>query len=180
MHATPTLPSDLPTPYQLPVPRSAALTPASLALKNTFWPTVFAPRRKGEPEDWTRARAHWACTAMTRVLQEAHAARATGEVPSYYFLISPPLVSDVPALSSPSRRTYPHLPKSPNDRRTSHTTRVSRQYTRCGTPCSTLCARSPTRLPLLLHPLLSHRRCRYRRWRPLLTARARARAQLLA
>lgn len=76
----PTPPTDLPPPYQLPVPRSAALTPASLALKNTFWPTVFAPRRKGEPEDWTRARAHWACAAMARVVQEAHAARAAGEV----------------------------------------------------------------------------------------------------
>ncbi|KAN0124665.1 hypothetical protein V8E53_015701 [Lactarius tabidus] len=88
----PTLPTDtdLPPPYQLPVPRSAALTPASLALKNTFWPTVFAPRRKGEPEDWTRARAHWACAAMARVIQEAHAARAAGELPIASYVPAPP------------------------------------------------------------------------------------------
>ncbi|KAF8272827.1 hypothetical protein EI94DRAFT_1826683 [Lactarius quietus] len=79
-----------PPPYQLPVPRSAALTPASLALKNTLWPTVFAPRRKGEPEDWTRARAHWACAAMTRVVQVAHAARAAGELPIASYVPAPP------------------------------------------------------------------------------------------
>jgi tRNA-specific adenosine deaminase 3 len=71
---------DLPPPYQLTVPRSAALTPTSLALKNALWPTVFAPRRKGEPEDWSRARAQWACAAMVRVVEEARAACAAGEV----------------------------------------------------------------------------------------------------
>jgi tRNA-specific adenosine deaminase 3 len=78
----PTLPSDLApsAPYLLAVPRSAALTPASLVLKNALWPTVFAPRRKGEPEDWSRARAQWACAAMTRVVEEARAARAEGQV----------------------------------------------------------------------------------------------------
>lgn len=86
----PMLPADLPPPYQLPVPRSAALTPASLALKNALWPTVFAPRRKGEPEDWTRARAHWACAAMARVVQEAHAARAAGELPIASYVPAPP------------------------------------------------------------------------------------------
>ncbi|KAI9465019.1 hypothetical protein BJY52DRAFT_1209858 [Lactarius psammicola] len=86
----PTLPTDLPPPYQLPVPRSAALTPASLALKNALWPTVFAPRRKGEPEDWTRARAHWACAAMARVVQEAHAAHAAGELPIASYVPAPP------------------------------------------------------------------------------------------
>lgn len=86
----PTLPTDLPAPYQLPVPRSAALTPASLALKSALWPTVFAPRRKGEPEDWTRARAHWASAAMARVVQEAQAARAAGELPIVSYVPAPP------------------------------------------------------------------------------------------
>ncbi|KAI0290872.1 hypothetical protein BC826DRAFT_1024648, partial [Russula brevipes] len=78
----PTLPPDLApaAPYRLAVPRSAALTPASLVLKNALWPTVFAPRRKGEPEDWSRARAQWARAAMTRVVEEARAARVEGEV----------------------------------------------------------------------------------------------------
>ncbi|KAH9038244.1 hypothetical protein EDB85DRAFT_1934288 [Lactarius pseudohatsudake] len=93
----PMLPADLPPPYQLPVPRSAALTPASLALKNALWPTVFAPRRKGEPEDWTRARAHWACAAMARVVQEAHAARASGELPIASYVPAPPDESTWPS-----------------------------------------------------------------------------------
>jgi tRNA-specific adenosine deaminase 3 len=93
---TPDLPQDLDLdlapPYQLAVPRSAALTPTSLALKNALWPTVFAPRRKGEPEDWSRARAQWACAAMLRVVEEARAARATGEVGTQYSIFcSPPL-----------------------------------------------------------------------------------------
>jgi hypothetical protein len=84
-NTSPTVPDlppilDLAPPYQLTVPRSAALTPISLALKNALWPTVFAPRRKGEPEDWTRARAQWAFAAMLRVVEEARAARAAGEV----------------------------------------------------------------------------------------------------
>ncbi|KAF8465213.1 cytidine deaminase-like protein [Russula ochroleuca] len=88
----PELPSDLDlaAPYQLAVPRSAALTPTSLALKNALWPTVFAPRRKGEPEDWSRARAQWACAAMVRVVEEARAARAAGELPIASYVPAPP------------------------------------------------------------------------------------------
>ncbi|KAH9999627.1 cytidine deaminase-like protein [Russula compacta] len=81
---------DLAPPYQLTVPRSAALTSVSLALKNTLWPTVFAPRRKGEPEDWNRARAQWACAAMARVVEEARAARAAGELPIASYVPAPP------------------------------------------------------------------------------------------
>ncbi|OSX60030.1 hypothetical protein POSPLADRAFT_1149659 [Postia placenta MAD-698-R-SB12] len=71
----------LPAPYTLLVPRSAALTQTSLQLKNTLWPTVYAPRRKHEAEPWARARVQWACAAMRRVVQEARAARARGELP---------------------------------------------------------------------------------------------------
>ncbi|KAI0301142.1 hypothetical protein B0F90DRAFT_1810171 [Multifurca ochricompacta] len=107
-HTAPELPPDFATPYQLTVPRSAALTPASLALKNTLWPTVFAPRRKGEPEDWSRARVHWACTAMARVVQEAHAAHSAGEVWTFENLISRlPIASYVPApLEEPTWPSY--------------------------------------------------------------------------
>ena len=129
---------------------------------------------------------------MARVVQEAHAARAAGEV-----RLSSPLPLSYPvwsliisrALSSPSRRTCLRRPKSPHGRRTSHMTRASRLCTRCGTRCSTSCARSPIRLPSLplvapfLYPQLRHRRfhrpCRYQHQRPLLTVRARAQAQLL-
>ncbi|KAH9160662.1 cytidine deaminase-like protein [Lactarius sanguifluus] len=80
--------SPRPTNYQSRAAQRS--TPASLALKNALWPTVFAPRRKGEPEDWTRARAHWACAAMARVVQEAHAARAAGELPIASYVPAPP------------------------------------------------------------------------------------------
>ncbi|KAN0087432.1 hypothetical protein V8E55_006053 [Tylopilus felleus] len=65
----PTLPPEPPLepPYQLPVPRHPALTSTSLSLKNTFWPTVFAPKRKWEPEPWTRARVRWASDAVRRL-----------------------------------------------------------------------------------------------------------------
>ncbi|KAF8550825.1 hypothetical protein OG21DRAFT_1513562 [Imleria badia] len=65
----PALPPEpqLDPPYQLPVPRHPALTPTSLALKNTFWPTVFCPRRKWEPEPWTTAQVRWASDAVRRL-----------------------------------------------------------------------------------------------------------------
>ncbi|KAG6376943.1 hypothetical protein JVT61DRAFT_977 [Boletus reticuloceps] len=59
--------SALERPYQLPVPRHPARTPTSLALKNTYWPTVLCPRRKWEPEPWTMARVRWASDAVDRL-----------------------------------------------------------------------------------------------------------------
>ncbi|KAF8964191.1 hypothetical protein BDZ97DRAFT_2075331 [Flammula alnicola] len=48
---------NLPPPYLLPVPVSSALTLPSLSLKSALWPTMYTPRRKDEPEPWTRGRA---------------------------------------------------------------------------------------------------------------------------
>jgi hypothetical protein len=172
---------DLAAPYQLAVPRSAALTPTSLALKNALWPTVFAPRRKGEPEDWSRARAQWACAAMVRVVEEARAARAAGEVRTclrlcarafhaarlavifcsllclrhaYSYSLSHLTPFYYHLSSFPSRRTSQLRRKSPLGHPTSHATRASPPHTLCATPHSTSCVRSPTRLPLPL-PLSS-------------------------
>lgn len=80
--APPLLPESakLPSPYVLAVPRSAALTPTSLKLKSTFWPTVYTPRRKGEAEKWSRGRTVWACEAMRHVVGEARQAQEKGEV----------------------------------------------------------------------------------------------------
>lgn len=149
---------DLAPPYQLTVPRSAALTPASLVLKNTLWPTVFAPRRKGEPEDWNRARAQWARAAMARAVEEARAARAAGEVrlyalPSY---LRQHMYSPLTAcfLSSfPSHPTSPHRRRSPGGRHTSPVTRVSPPRTLCATPHLMLCVLLLTPPPPLLPPL---------------------------
>lgn len=148
---------DLSPPYQLAVPRSAALTPASLALKNALWPTVFAPRRKGEPEDWSRARAQWACAAMARVVEEARAARAAGEVRGVCALH--PHISLSVAIrrspwpsSFPSRRMSPHRRKSPLGRHTSHTIRAFPPRILSVTPCSMSSVRLVTR-PLPSPPL---------------------------
>ncbi|KAG6884061.1 hypothetical protein C0992_007092 [Termitomyces sp. T32_za158] len=71
---------DLPPPYTVLVPSAPALTPISLKLKSTFWPTLFTPPRKGEAEEWTRGQAHWAWQAMKTVIAAAHDARSRGEV----------------------------------------------------------------------------------------------------
>ncbi|KAG6830390.1 hypothetical protein H0H87_008277 [Tephrocybe sp. NHM501043] len=83
---SPTSPSpptelDLPPPYTLLVPSAPALTPISLKIKSTFWPTIFTPPRKGEAEDWTRGQAHWAWKAMRTVVAAAREAQSQGEMP---------------------------------------------------------------------------------------------------
>ncbi|KAI0055855.1 hypothetical protein BV25DRAFT_1995977 [Artomyces pyxidatus] len=99
----PPLPSDpdlqLAPPYQISVPRTPALSMPSLKVKNTLWPTVFAPRRKGEPEEWSRARLRWATRAMHRVVDEARRVGAAGELP---------IVSHVPAPFEDGEGDHPH------------------------------------------------------------------------
>jgi len=79
----PSLPNaiSLPPPYIVAVPRSVALTQISLKLKTSFWPTVYAPRKKWEPESWTKGKVRWAWEAMRTVLKEAEEAREHGELP---------------------------------------------------------------------------------------------------
>ncbi|RPD77446.1 hypothetical protein L226DRAFT_544086 [Lentinus tigrinus ALCF2SS1-7] len=69
----PVFPEDiqLPLPYVAPVPTSAALTMTSLKLKSSLWPTIYAPRKKFEPEPWTRGKVRWACDAMKQVVKKA-------------------------------------------------------------------------------------------------------------
>ena len=69
----PQLPQDLnlPAPYLLAVPVSSALTLPSLALKSALWPTTYTPRRKDEPELWTRGKLKWAWDAMKSAVDEA-------------------------------------------------------------------------------------------------------------
>lgn len=72
--------ANLPEPYIVAVPRTAALTPTSLKLKSALWPTVFAPRRKGEPEEWPRGKLKWAWDAVRFLIKEAEAASSNKEV----------------------------------------------------------------------------------------------------
>ena len=78
----PVIPDDfqLRPPYLVEVPASAALTPISHKLKLQLWPTVYAPKRKGEPDKWSRAKAEWAWEAVETLYREAERARAEGEV----------------------------------------------------------------------------------------------------
>lgn len=69
---------ELPPPYIISVPSSSALTPTSLALKSSLWPTMFTPRRKDEPERWTRGKLRWAWDAMQRTLTAASRAHFEG------------------------------------------------------------------------------------------------------
>lgn len=83
--AQPTCPSlppsfNLPDPIQLPVPASAALTPTSLALKSSYWPTIYAPRRKGETEPWSQGKLAWARNAMSMTIATGLRAQENGEV----------------------------------------------------------------------------------------------------
>ncbi|KAJ7254369.1 hypothetical protein B0H12DRAFT_1219018 [Mycena haematopus] len=77
----PSLPEDiaLPSPFLVTVPSSVALTLTSLSLKSALWPTIYAPRRKGEVEEWSQGKTRWAWEAMHAVVQEALRWRNQGE-----------------------------------------------------------------------------------------------------
>jgi tRNA-specific adenosine deaminase 3 len=77
-----TLPSDLqlPEPYAIQVPETAALTRTSLELKMSLWPTIFAPQRKNVASPWTRGKVRWARCAFEKVMEEAASAVDGGEV----------------------------------------------------------------------------------------------------
>ncbi|KAJ7095947.1 cytidine deaminase-like protein [Mycena belliarum] len=92
----PTLPKDisLPPPFLVTVPASVALTPTSLNLKTALWPTVYAPRRKGEIEEWSKGKARWAWDAMHVVVREALQWRERGELPIAAYVPPPYEVPD--------------------------------------------------------------------------------------
>ncbi|KAF8895426.1 cytidine deaminase-like protein [Infundibulicybe gibba] len=98
----PALPGNvrLSDPYLLPVPTSPALTLNSLHSKSTFWPTVFAPRRKGEREEWPRGRVRWAWEAMSLVIEAATEAHKRGDLPIAACVAAP---QEDGALNSTSR-----------------------------------------------------------------------------
>ncbi|KAH9480500.1 SET domain-containing protein 7 [Psilocybe cubensis] len=77
----PQLPKDLnlPDPYLLSVPSSSALTLPSLNLKSELWPTMYTPRRKDEPEPWTRHKLRWAWDAMKKTVDTAINAQAEND-----------------------------------------------------------------------------------------------------
>ncbi|KAJ7459772.1 cytidine deaminase-like protein [Mycena latifolia] len=87
----PTLPQDisLPDPFLVTVPSSVAVTLTSLTVKSSLWPTVYAPRRKGEVEDWSQGKARWAWEAMHLVVQEALRCRDKAELPIAAYVPAP-------------------------------------------------------------------------------------------
>ena len=95
---------ELPAPYILSVPKTSALTMTSLKLKTSLWPTIYIPRKKYEPEPWTRGKIRWACKALRKVVSEAQLAGEAGEVET----------NPVHSISSSYTMTYsyPSLPTS--------------------------------------------------------------------
>ncbi|CDO70863.1 hypothetical protein BN946_scf184801.g56 [Trametes cinnabarina] len=81
--------TELPPPYVVQVPKTAATTMTSLKLKSTLWPTIYAPRKKFEPEPWSRGKARWACEAMKEVVRIAQAAGEKGELPVAAYVPAP-------------------------------------------------------------------------------------------
>ncbi|KAG1745824.1 cytidine deaminase-like protein [Suillus paluster] len=75
------LPSAPLLPQNVPVPCNPALTQTSLLLKNTLWPTVYAPRRKWEPEKWSIAKVQWARDAISHILRESAQTTSSDELP---------------------------------------------------------------------------------------------------
>jgi tRNA-specific adenosine deaminase 3 len=96
-------------PYQLEVPMSSALTPMSLVLKASLWPTLYTPRRKGELESWSKAKVRWAEKAVRRIVDEALDALDRGEVNmiSFFFCYLFHLTFFLPA---PNRSICPTVP----------------------------------------------------------------------
>ncbi|KAG2039624.1 hypothetical protein BDR03DRAFT_951649 [Suillus americanus] len=72
---------DIGDPYQISVPCNPALTQTSLVIKNTLWPTVYAPRRKWEPEKWSIAKVQWAHDAINHILRKTVQATSSDELP---------------------------------------------------------------------------------------------------
>ncbi|KAG0704298.1 hypothetical protein DFH29DRAFT_802190 [Suillus ampliporus] len=89
--AVPLLPKnvDIGDPYQVSVPCNPALTQTSLTLKNTLWPTVYAPRRKWEPEKWSIAKVQWARDAISHVLRESAQTTSSVELPVVAYVPRP-------------------------------------------------------------------------------------------
>ncbi|KAF7346198.1 Histone-lysine methyltransferase Set7 [Mycena sanguinolenta] len=94
----PSLPEDisLPSPFLVTVPSSVALTLTSLSLKSALWPTIYAPRRKGEVQEWSRGKARWAWEAMNTAVQEALRRQEEGEGRSFYRTACLPVAAYVP------------------------------------------------------------------------------------
>ncbi|KAI0632465.1 hypothetical protein C8Q77DRAFT_1074420 [Trametes polyzona] len=89
--APPVFPSEveLPPPYVATVPKTAALTMTSLKLKSSLWPTIYAPRKKFEPEPWSRGKVKWACQAMKELVKIARNAKQTDELPIAAYVPAP-------------------------------------------------------------------------------------------
>ncbi|KAI0081582.1 hypothetical protein K474DRAFT_1249490 [Panus rudis PR-1116 ss-1] len=79
----------LPEPYTTQVPKTAALTVTSLKVKTSLWPTVYAPKRKGEMEDWSKGRVKWAWEAMKVVAAKARGVKQNGELPFVAYIPVP-------------------------------------------------------------------------------------------
>ncbi|KAF9046419.1 hypothetical protein BJ165DRAFT_1471541 [Panaeolus papilionaceus] len=88
---------DLPAPYMIPVPSSSALTHPSLNLKSALWPTMYTPRRRDEPEPWTRGKLRWAWDCIKKIVD--HAFTVSGKELPIAAMIPPDPSEDISSLT---------------------------------------------------------------------------------
>ncbi|GMK57869.1 hypothetical protein CspeluHIS016_0407030 [Cutaneotrichosporon spelunceum] len=73
-------------------PRSAAKTTEQLAVRNTYWPVLYTPgvQRYSNARGFSGPKLAWVRAGIERVLADALAAKARGELPVAVYVTSPP------------------------------------------------------------------------------------------
>lgn len=73
-------------------PRAAAKTPEQLRVRNTYWPVLYAPApsRYSDARGFSGPKLAWVRAGIERVLADALAAKARGELPVAVYVASPP------------------------------------------------------------------------------------------
>lgn len=110
------------TPYRFPVPRAAARTVEQLKTRNTTWPVLYVPaiHRALDARGTSISRLSWIRSGIQRVLADAAAAKAAGELPVAVYC------------ASPSESAWPpgdgFIPPTPGLRAAAHDTRTSESH----------------------------------------------------
>jgi len=110
------------TPFVAQVPKHTAKTPEQLKARMALWPVTFSPQTP-KPMDaraFTPAKLAWVAAGIKRVLADAAAAKATGDLPVAVHCTSPP------ESLWPSDPTF--IPPTPGLRASGHDTRNSEQH----------------------------------------------------
>lgn len=107
---------------QLDVPRAAAKNQEQLRARNDFWPVVYAPQasRTHDARGFSAAKLAWIDAGIRRILTDARASKAAGDLPVAVYCSSPP-----PSLY-PNSDTF--IPPTEGLRAAAHDTRASESH----------------------------------------------------